>query len=281
MPDSTIPATELTSQYVAQVASDLERNAKEQERLSAEITALQEQLLALQHDHTVLLTMQQALGGAAGAPTQPAPDDVAAPTVPRQKAPTAPASGKTKKTATPQGDKTAKKTATKKSAAKTATSKAATPKPATSKAATSKTATPKASTPKTATSKASTSKAAPSKAAAPKKSAATAEAPKTAQPTLVELIRRHLTEQSEPRSAAEIATALGKAQPDRSIKTTVVRTSLEGLVAKSQAQRTKQGSSVFYTSPDASDAPKPTASSQTETQPEKAEQTKQAKQAAG
>ncbi|TLS47052.1 hypothetical protein FE633_05660 [Streptomyces montanus] len=282
MPESTIPATELTSQYIAQVASDLERNAKEQERLSAEITALQEQLLALQHDHTVLQTMQQALGGAAGAPTQPAPQDAAAPTVPRQKASTEPAAGKrtpTKKTAAPQGGKTAKKTATKKSAAKTATSKAVTPKAANSKAATSKTATPKAANSKATTSKTATPKAASSKAEAPKKSASKAEAPKTAQPTLVELIRRHLTEQSEPRSAAEIATALGQAQPDRSIKTTVVRTSLEGLVAKSQAQRTKQGSSVFYTAPEASDAPKPTASSQTETQPEKAGKAEQTKQA--
>src|SRR6266545_4379921 len=51
MPDTKPPTTELTSQYVAQVASDLERKAKEQERIGAEIDALQEQLRALQHDH--------------------------------------------------------------------------------------------------------------------------------------------------------------------------------------------------------------------------------------
>lgn len=72
----------------------------------------------------------------------------------------------------------------------------------------------------------------------------------SARPTLVELVRRHLTEQREPRSAAEISTALGQAHPDRGIKTTVVRTTLEGLVARTKAQRTKQGSSVYYTSPD-------------------------------
>jgi hypothetical protein len=77
--------------------------------------------------------------------------------------------------------------------------------------------------------------------------ASKATAAKAAQPTLVELIRRHLADQSEPRSAAEIATALGEAHPDRNIKTTVVRTTVEGLVAKSHAQRTKQGSSVYYT----------------------------------
>jgi hypothetical protein len=87
---------------------------------------------------------------------------------------------------------------------------------------------------------------------------------KTAQPTLVELIRGHLAEQSEPRSAAEIAAALGQAHPDRSVKTTVVRTTLEGLVAKSQAQRSKQGNSVFYT---ASAVPEQAAPPQAEEQP--------------
>ncbi|MFV5997980.1 hypothetical protein ACNPQM_37810, partial [Streptomyces sp. NPDC056231] len=47
--------------------------------------------------------------------------------------------------------------------------------------------------------------------------------------------------------------ALAQAHPDRGVKTTVVRTTLEGLVAKSQAQRTKQGSSVFYTAADVSE----------------------------
>jgi hypothetical protein len=84
---------------------------------------------------------------------------------------------------------------------------------------------------------------------AAKKPEATAKATaaKAAQPTLVDLIRRHLADQSEPRSTAEIAAALGQAHPDRTIKTTVVRTTVEGLVAKSHAQRTKQGSSVYYT----------------------------------
>lgn len=33
---------------------------------------------------------------------------------------------------------------------------------------------------------------------------------------------------------------------------TVVRSTLEGLVARNQAQRSKQGTSVFYTAPEAS-----------------------------
>ncbi|PAK21819.1 hypothetical protein CJD44_39705, partial [Streptomyces sp. alain-838] len=59
---TTQPATELASQYSVQVTDDLERNIKEQERIGAEITALQQQLAALQHDHALLVNMQQALG---------------------------------------------------------------------------------------------------------------------------------------------------------------------------------------------------------------------------
>ncbi|MGY3206302.1 hypothetical protein [Streptomyces sp. TE5632] len=71
----------------------------------------------------------------------------------------------------------------------------------------------------------------------------------------------------QPRSAAEISAALGQAHPERGIKTKVVRVTLEGLVAKSQAQRTKQGASVFYTAPA---APEPTTATQAETRPEDA-----------
>lgn len=63
MSESTMQsATELASQYSVQVTDDLERNVKEQERVSTEITALQQQLAALQHDHALLVNMQQALG---------------------------------------------------------------------------------------------------------------------------------------------------------------------------------------------------------------------------
>ncbi|MGY3206300.1 hypothetical protein ACVW19_006897 [Streptomyces sp. TE5632] len=57
MPKTQTPATELASQYRAQVTSDLERNIQEKERIGAEITALQERLTALRQDHTVLVTM--------------------------------------------------------------------------------------------------------------------------------------------------------------------------------------------------------------------------------
>ncbi|MGP4009890.1 hypothetical protein [Streptomyces sp. 4N124] len=204
MSESTT-TTELTSHYIAQVTGDLERNLKEQERIGAEITALQEQLSALQQDHTVLVNMQQALGipETQASPATAPPESAAVPS-PRQKT-DAGQSGKrqARKTTAAQGSPTARKSAAKKPPAKAA-------------------------------------------------------AAKTTQPTLVELIRSHLTEQGEPRSAAEISTALSQAHPERGIKTKVVRVTLEGLVAKSQAQRTKQGASVFYTAPDLPEQAAPT-----------------------
>ncbi|MEU2771438.1 hypothetical protein ABZ646_00585 [Streptomyces sp. NPDC007162] len=90
MPESTAHSTELTSQYISQVANDLDRNVKEQERVTEELAALQEQLTALQRDHTVLVNMQQALGALTTAP-EPVRTDSAVVPSPRKKA--APASG--------------------------------------------------------------------------------------------------------------------------------------------------------------------------------------------
>ncbi|WP_318219216.1 hypothetical protein [Streptomyces sp. SCL15-6] len=215
----TSTTTEVASQYAAQVAGDLERNAKEQERVSGEIATLQAQLTALQHDHTVLVNVQQAL-----AATAPAVESATVPS-PRKK--TAAESGsakgsRAKKSSVPgQGRTTVKKPAAKKPAAKKA--------PAI-------------------------------------KAPAKATGDKSAAPTLVELVRRHLTAQSEPRSAAEVSAALTQDHPERPIQTTVVRNTLESLVAKHQAQRTKQGSSVYYT---AASAPEPATASETAAQPQK------------
>ncbi|MEU5335654.1 hypothetical protein AB0G51_20335 [Streptomyces asoensis] len=201
MSETTAQTTGLASQYSAQVTGDLERNLKEQQRLSGEIEALQEKLTALQHDHTILVNLQQALGVPA-APVAPEAEPATAVPAPRKKA--AAASGAPKQAK-------AKKTA-------------------------------------------SARKAAPAKKQAVKKTAAAQSAAPTVAPTLVELVRAHLTGQGEPRSAAEITTALGEQHPERAVKATVVRTTLEGLVAKNQAQRTKQGTSVFYTAIDTASA---------------------------
>lgn len=191
MSETTAATTELTSQYSTQVAGDLERNLKEQERIRSEIEALQAQLAALQQDHTVLVNIQQALG-IPTAPTQPAPEAAAVP-APR-----------TRKTAATQGaDKQTR-----------------------------------------------ASKSAGAQKRTGKKSAAASPTAQSSQPKLVELVREHLSGQREPRSAAEIATALEQQHPEREIKTKIVRLTLEGLVAKNQAQRTRQGRSVFYTTPE-------------------------------
>ncbi|MFE0543495.1 hypothetical protein [Streptomyces sp. NPDC058891] len=215
MSQSTTAATGLSSQYAAQVTSDLERNVKEQERISTDIAALQQELASLQSDHSVLVNVQQALG-ITSAPVQSAatPEATTVP-APREKTSAEPSTGKRARAKkTTDAPATDKKPAAQKTASKAA------PKPA--------------------------AKAAPKAAA---KSAGKAETAKAALPTLVELIRRHLSEQNEPRSAAEVTTALDQAHPERGIKTTVVRTTLENLVARTQAHRSKQGSSVYYTAP--------------------------------
>ncbi|MDK1348174.1 hypothetical protein QNO09_33845 [Streptomyces sp. 378] len=221
MPETTVPATELASQYINQVTGDLESNVKEQERINAEIAALQEQLAALQRDHTVLVNVQKALGIAkAQAEQTTEPERVEVPS-PRRKKAGAASGGKAK---APASSAAPRKSTAKKSPVEGAE-------------------TAKAGAAKVSTAKAGASKAGASKAAA--------------QPTLVELIRRHLADQKEPRSAAEISTALGKAHPKRDIAAKVVRVTLEGLVAKSQAERTKQGRSVFYSAPASEPTPAP------------------------
>ncbi|OQR61552.1 hypothetical protein B6E66_24090 [Streptomyces maremycinicus] len=227
------PATELTSQYSAQVSADLERNAKEQQRIGAEIAALQEQLAAHQRDQAVLVSIQQAIGAAPVAAEPAAPSENT--TVPAPRA---------RKKAAESG--TTERARAKKSASAPRRSSAAKP-----------TAEKRAAEKPTAEKRAAEKRAA-------EKGTAKAEPAKAAQPTLVDLIRGHLAGLSEPRSAAEITTALGEAHPDRNVKTTVVRTTLEGLVAKSLAQRSKQGTSVFYT---ATEVPEQGASPQAEKQP--------------
>ncbi|MDT0484128.1 hypothetical protein [Streptomyces doebereineriae] len=190
MSETAPGTTELTSQYSNQVAGDLERNLKEQERLSGEIEALQGQLAAVRNDHAVLLNLRQVLGTPTK-PDSPATPPGAAVPAPRKKAAAPGERTGTRKSTAPAGKQTGKKAAAKASTVPSG-------------------------------------------------------------PTLVDLVREHLADQREPRSAAEISTALGRQHPERTIKATVVRTTLEGLVARNRAQRTKQGTSVFYTSPDAS-----------------------------
>lgn len=66
-------------------------------------------------------------------------------------------------------------------------------------------------------------------------------------PTLRDLVVSHLSRAGEPCSALEVTDALANAHQDRDIKITVVRSTLEAMVAKGQVRRNKQGKSVFYT----------------------------------
>ncbi|MFF8638001.1 hypothetical protein ACF052_27800 [Streptomyces pilosus] len=231
MSENSTAATDLTSQYTAQVASDLERNVKEQERVTADIAALQEQLTVLQHDHTILVNMQQALGLAAAPAGPPAVTGV--PDASEEEAPggaTVPAPRGT--SGTRPGDRKPRRA--KKEAGRTASAEPAR-KPAPARA-------------KTAGAKRAAAKGTEAKGAGGP--SAKAKEGRADGPKLVELVRAHLEGQSEPRSAAEVAGALGEAHPGRAFRTTVVRNTLEGLVARNRAQRTKQGTSVFYTAPD-------------------------------
>lgn len=76
------------------------------------------------------------------------------------------------------------------------------------------------------------------------------------QPSLAQLLGTLLAAHGEPRSAAEISAELAADHPRRNSNVNVVRNALELLVAKSQAHRSKQNNSVFYTyaGPDAAPA---------------------------
>ncbi|MFH0179822.1 hypothetical protein [Streptomyces cacaoi] len=66
-------------------------------------------------------------------------------------------------------------------------------------------------------------------------------------PTLRDLVVGHLSVKGQPLSAIEVADGLAGAHPTRNIKLTVVRSTLEAMVAKGLVRRSKQGKSVFYT----------------------------------
>jgi hypothetical protein len=91
----------------------------------------------------------------------------------------------------------------------------------------------------------------------PNRRAVPKQGPAEPKPSLVEAVHAYLAEQGEPRSATDVAEAIRAAQPGRTIKTTVIRTTLENLVARNRARRTKRGRAVFYTlsSPDGPETP--------------------------
>ncbi|MER5177468.1 hypothetical protein ABT009_03665 [Streptomyces sp. NPDC002896] len=223
MPEDTLDATNLKSQYVTQVAGDLERNVKEQERIGAELAALDDQLQALRRDHALLVSVQQALTDESSAPLSDdgavtaSPEPVVAP-----KPAAVPTARKPKDAGKAAATKDGGKTTGTKDGGKTTETKTAGRKAAAGKAAAK-----------------GSKKTQPATDSAKQTKAAGA-------PTLRELVLGHLDGQSEPRSSAEVTTGLEAAHPDRTFQGTVVRNTLEALVAKGQVQRNKQQKSVFY-----------------------------------
>lgn len=216
---SESPSTELASQYAERIQQDLDLNA-------AEIAALEAQLRALRENRVVLERLRQALGPQAGAAAPDAAEG--AESSEAREADPAPAS--------PGDAKGAEVTVAVVPRQKTG--------PASSGAADSGSA--KASADTAGRGRARSRKASPRKAGTDK--AAPAEASSSeAKPSLVGAVRAYLEQQREPRSAVEVAEAIRSGQPGRTIKTTVIRTTLESLVARNLAQRSKQGRSVFYT----------------------------------
>lgn len=64
--------------------------------------------------------------------------------------------------------------------------------------------------------------------------------------TLRDLVQEYLGSLQEPAAAADVANTLARRYPQRSVQIPVVRNTLEGLVAKGLAVRSKQDRLVFY-----------------------------------
>ncbi|MFE2103626.1 BlaI/MecI/CopY family transcriptional regulator [Streptomyces sp. NPDC059468] len=204
----------IQDRYAFQFAADLEKNVTEQQELQARLDRLR----------TEEEWLRGALGSLPDAQVQEGAADAAqlsaqAPAAPEE----APVPQPRQEEAAPAGQAartrkgTVKKTA---KAAKKTTAKAPV-KEATAKEPVKKTA---------------------------KKAAAKKTAAGSGEPTLGDLLLSILAKQpSEPRTAGEVAGALEQAFPERARDINTVRNTLERLVAKSRVERTKQGSTVYYT----------------------------------
>lgn len=114
MSDSAVTEfTSVQSQYEAQVATDLENNAAERERLRGEIDSLQAKLETLEHEHALLLGVQRVFtdgSGAAKARSAKVPGARAAKRSANSSAPsTAPKSARTSAKARTRAKATAKR----------------------------------------------------------------------------------------------------------------------------------------------------------------------------
>ncbi|MFD9306688.1 hypothetical protein ACFWCB_29180 [Streptomyces sp. NPDC060048] len=82
-----------------------------------------------------------------------------------------------------------------------------------------------------------------------REAAAKARTPKkTEGPSWLELVTDVITQQTEPKSAAEVTDMLSAAHPARKVQAAVIRNTLEQGVARGLLERSKQGRSVYYNS---------------------------------
>ncbi|MDX3072575.1 hypothetical protein [Streptomyces sp. MI02-7b] len=211
----------------ARIAADLDSNAREQEGVRAQISELQDHLAKLGREHEWLTQLQSTEPAESAAATRRHEVTGAAEATPEAPitptAPTAPVDAvapKAKKT-TPKT--TAKATATTATAAETVTEPAV-PRPRGGR---------KKAPVQTPTRER-------------RKSAVRARKPESG-PTLVSLLEEILSTSHEPRMVSEVVNILTEQHPDRAAKTQVVRNTLEALVAKGLAERTRKQGSVFYT----------------------------------
>ncbi|MEU6341669.1 hypothetical protein ABZ883_12075 [Streptomyces sp. NPDC046977] len=232
----------------ARIAADLDSNAREQESVRAQIGELQEHLTKLGREHELLTQLRgtEPTGSGAASPRQEVP-------APAEEAPAAPVDA-----VTPKPAKAAKSVKSTKSARTSKAPKA----PVTAKAATA-TGTVAAAEPVAASEPVAAvepvaapavpgprggRKKAPVRTATRQRGKNTAGARKPESgPTLVSLLEEILSASQEPRMVSEIVNVLTDRHPDRAAKTQVVRNTLEALVAKGVAERTRQQGSVFYT----------------------------------
>ncbi|MCX4681084.1 kinetochore protein SPC24 [Streptomyces sp. NBC_01433] len=100
------PTSGLTADYAQRIADDLSANQTEQERVRAELTRLQDELVQLEESEQVLVKMQDVLGGATAPATKTGKGRkaaaVAAPLRPKRKA-TAQKASRRSKPATGEG----------------------------------------------------------------------------------------------------------------------------------------------------------------------------------
>ncbi|MGV9253611.1 hypothetical protein [Streptomyces sp. NPDC003697] len=218
MTDET-SATTIQDRYAQQVTADLEKNRAEQQEVTTQLQLLQTRLEQLRSEETWLAGVQASLAGPGGAQDSSPADDGAecgSSETPEQASLPQQLGRGRKKVAQPAGGR---RTAQKRTAAETATKKV-------------------------------TAKKTSAQAAGAKSAVSTA-----ATPALGVLLKAILDGHAgEPRTALEIGEELERRYPERARNVTIVRNTLERLVAKGEIERTRQKRTVLYSSTDRSAA---------------------------